>query len=163
MSEPAVEKPKPKGYVPGMSRVFVSEGTGAVIYVFADDHCPPHVHARHRGQGWVARVRFSYVISTVGLISVARLKNVPLQRVANRLLDEIRARLADCRRSWWTTKRTTCVANQWAVVPAAGNIELRPERTPDAKQIGTASYDPANERLRVAFRDGTTAEVSTRP
>jgi len=23
-----------------MSRVFVSEGTRAVIYVFADDHCP---------------------------------------------------------------------------------------------------------------------------
>lgn len=59
----------------------MSEATGAAIYVFADDHCPPHVHARHRGDGWVARVRFSYVGSAVELISIAPLKNVPLQRV----------------------------------------------------------------------------------
>src|SRR5260370_21526144 len=136
-----------------MSRVFVSEATGAVIYVFADDHCPPHVHARHRGEGWVARVRFSYISSAVELISIAPLKNVPLQRVVNQLLDDVQGRLADCRRRWWTTRRTTCLANQWAVVEA-GKTELRSERTPDAKQIADASYDPATEQLHVTFRDG---------
>lgn len=141
----------------------MSEATGAVIYVFADDHCPPHVHARHRGEGWVARVRFSYIGSAVELISIAPLKNVPLQRVVNGLLDDIQARLVDCRRSWWTTRQTTCLASQWAVAPAAGNIELRLERTPEAKQIADASYDPDTERLHVTFRDGTTAEASTRP
>jgi hypothetical protein len=145
-----------------MSRVFVSEATGAVIYIFADDHCPPHVHARHRGEGWVARVRFSYISSAVELISIAPLKNVPLQRVVNQLLDDVQTRLADCRRRWWTTRRTTCLANQWAVVEA-GKTELRSERTPDAKQIADASYDPATERLHVTFRDGATAEVSTGP
>ena len=146
-----------------MSRVFVSEGTGAAIYVFTDDHCPPHVHARHRGEGWVARVRFSYVTNAVALISIAPLKNVPLQRVVNRLLDDIQTRLADCRRSWWETKRTTCLANQWGVVPMAGKIELHSERTQEAKQIADASYDPATGRLRATFQDGTTAEVSTQP
>ena len=77
----------------------MSEATGAMIYVFADDHCPSHVHARHRRDGWVARVRFSYVGSAVELISIAPLKNLPRQRVVNDLLDEIQARLADCRRS----------------------------------------------------------------
>jgi hypothetical protein len=146
-----------------MSRVFVSAATGAVIYAFADDHCPPHVHARHRGEGWVARVRFSYVGSEVELISIVPLKNVPLQRVVNELLDDIQAQLMDCRRSWWTTRQTTCLANQWAVAPAASEIKLCPERTREAKQIADASYDPATEQLRVTFRDGTTAEVSTRP
>ncbi len=60
-----------------MSRVFISEGTGAGIYVFSDDHCPAHVHARHRGEGWIARVRFSYLGSTVELISIVPIKNVP--------------------------------------------------------------------------------------
>lgn len=69
--------------------MFVSEATRAAIYVFADDHCLPHVHARHRGEGWIARVRFSYVSTLVELISIAPLKNVALQRVVNRLLDEI--------------------------------------------------------------------------
>jgi hypothetical protein len=146
-----------------MSRVFVSEATGAVIYVFADDHCPPHVHARHRGEGWVARVRFSYVGSAVELISVAPLKNIPLQRVVNALMDEIRTRLVECRRSWWMTRQTTCLENQWATMPAAEKIELPSERAPDAKQISGATYDPAAEQLHVIFRDGTRVEVSARP
>lgn len=146
-----------------MSRVFVSEATGAVVYVFADDHCPPHVHARHRGEGWVARVRFSYVSSAVELISVAPLKNIPLQRAVNALLNDIRTGLVECRRSWWMTRQTTCLENQWAAVPAAEKIELRSQRAPDAKQISDARYDPAAEQLHVIFRDGTRAEVSARP
>jgi hypothetical protein len=34
-------------------------------------------------------VRFSYVSAVVELISIAPLKNVPLQRVVNRLLDDV--------------------------------------------------------------------------
>lgn len=146
-----------------MSRVFVSEATGAGIYVFADDHCPPHVRARHRSEGWVARVRFSYAGNAVELISIAPLKNVPLQRVVNALLDDIQARLADCRRSWWTTRQTTCLANQWAVVLSTEKIELRSERTPSAKQITDATYYPTTGQLHVTFRDGTTTETSTQP
>jgi hypothetical protein len=81
-----------------MSRVFVSEGIGAGIYVFSDDHCPPHVHAQHRGDGWIARVGFSYVTSVVELISIAPVRNIPLQRVVNQLLDDVEAHLAICRR-----------------------------------------------------------------
>jgi hypothetical protein len=57
-----------------MSRVFVSGAPRAGIYVFADDHCPPHIHARHRGEGWIARVRISYLSTAVELISIAPLK-----------------------------------------------------------------------------------------
>jgi hypothetical protein len=146
-----------------MSRVFVSEATAAVIYVFADDHCPPHVHARHRGEGWVARVGFSYVDREVTLISIVPLRNVPLRRVVNALLDDIQVRLTDCRRSWWQTRQTTCLANQWALVPTAATIALYPNRMRGAKQIADAIYDLATERLQVTFRDGTTTEVSVRP
>ena len=146
-----------------MSRVFISEGTGATIYVFTEDHCPPHVHARHRGEGWIARVRFSYLSSTVEFMSIAPTKNVPLQRVVNRLLDNIQDRLSDCRQSWWITKRTACLTNQWALVPANGKVELVSEQRPDAKQIVDASYDPTTEQLMVSFRDSTTTEVRLRP
>jgi hypothetical protein len=145
-----------------MSRVFVSGATRAAIHVFADDHCPPHVHARHRGEGWIARVGFSYVSAAVALISIAPLRKVPSQRMVNRLLDDIKARLADCRRAWWTIRQTTCLENQWAMT-REGRIELRSGRTRDAKQIIEAGYDPEAEQLHVTFRDRTTAEVSTRP
>jgi hypothetical protein len=142
-----------------MSRVFISEGTGAGIYVFSDDHCPAHVHARQRGDGWIARVRFSYLDSAVELISIAPVKNVPLQRVVNRLLSDVRARLPDCRRSWWSTRGTTCLANQWAMVSKAGNVELLSKLVPNAKQIAKAEYEPANEQVRLIFRDGTRVQV----
>ena len=142
-----------------MSRVFISAGTGAGIYVFSDDHCPAHVHARHRGEGWIARVRFSYLDSMVELISIAPVKNVPLQRVVNRLLSDVQLRLPDCRRGWWLTRGATCLANQWAIVSKARKIELLPKPTPSAKQIAEAEYDPAKEQVRVIFRDGTKAQV----
>ena len=83
-----------------MSRIFDSEATGAAIYVFTNDHCPPHVHARHRGEGWVARVKFSFFKSDVELMSLAPVKRAPLQRVLNEVLDDIRERLRDCREQW---------------------------------------------------------------
>jgi hypothetical protein len=145
-----------------MSRVFISEETGAGIYVFSDDHCPAHVHARHRGEGWIARVRFSYVGTALELISLAPVKNIPLQRVVNRLLSDVQERLPDCRRSWWLMRRTTCLANQWAVVGEPGRIALLSKPTQNAKQITDAQYDPENEQLHVVFRDGSTVKVKLR-
>jgi hypothetical protein len=145
-----------------MSRVFTSEATGAAIYVFSDDHCPPHVHARHRGEGWIARASFSYIRSTIELMSIEPVKNMPLQRVVNRLLGDIQDRLPDCRRSWWMTSRTTCLANQWAMAPAPGKIVIS-DHVPGAKQIVASQYDPTTEQLRVSFRDGTAEEVRLRP
>jgi hypothetical protein len=142
-----------------MSRVFISDRTGAGIYVFSDDHCPAHVHARHPGKGWIARVRFSYLGSAVELISIVPVKNVPLQRVVNRLLNDVQVRLPDCRRSWWLTRRTTCLANQRAVVLGPGRIELLSKSAPRANQIAEAEYDPANEQVHVIFQDGTTKKV----
>jgi hypothetical protein len=142
-----------------MSRVFISEGTGAGIYVFSDDHCPAHVHARHRGEGWIARVRFSYLDSAVELISIAPIKHIPLQRVVNRLLSDVHVRLPDCRRGWWLTRGTTCLVNQWAMVSRAGKIELLSKSAPSAKQIAEAAYDSTNEQVHVIFRNGTKVQV----
>jgi len=145
-----------------MSRVFVSEATGAAIYVFADDHCPAHVHARHRSEGWIARVKFSYLNGAVALISIAPVANIPLQRVISRLMNDIQQRVPDCRRSWWNMRRTTCLVNQWAVVPEPGKVELASEAAPHAKQISEAQYAPESATLHVSFRDGTTAQVQLR-
>ncbi len=127
--------------------------------MFSDDHCPPHVHARHRGEGWIARVRFSYLAGPVKLISIVPVNKVPLQRVVNRLLSDVQARLPDCRRSWWLMRETTCLENQWAVVRGPGRIELLSKPAPGAKQIAEAEYDPGNEQVHVAFLDGTTEQV----
>lgn len=144
-----------------MSRVFTSESTGAVIYVFSDDHCPPHIHARHRGEGWIARASFSYLGRSVELMSIEPIRNTPLQRAVNRLLDDVENRLPDCRRSWWLIRRTTCLGNQWARVTAPGKVVLA-DPVPGAKQITDAEYDADTEQLRVSFSDGGVEEVRLR-
>jgi hypothetical protein len=146
-----------------MSRVFISKDTGAAIYVFVNDHCPPHVHGRHRGEGWIARVRFSYLNSALDLLSIAAEKKAPLQRVVNQLLDDIRCRLPDCRQRWWMANRTVCLTNQWALKQSDGTVDLLVKRGAGAQQIVDAHYDPLEEQLVVTFRDSTTAEVILRP
>lgn len=141
-----------------MSRVFMSPSTGAGVYVFSDDHCPPHVHARHRGDGWVARVRFSFVDSGVELLSIAPLTNVPLRRTVNALLGDIETDLSACRQGCWRNRQTTCLANQWAR-ETAGRLELLPAQAADARQIADATYDPDQEQLRVTFQDGSALDV----
>jgi hypothetical protein len=145
-----------------VSRVFISEQTGAGIYVFSDDHCPAHIHARHRGEGWIARISFSYVSAALELISLAPMKNIPLQRVVNRLLSDVQERLPDCRRSWWLMRGTTCWANQWTPFGRIRRDHASLAANSECKQVADAQYDPENEQLHVVFHDGSTVEVELR-
>ena len=142
-----------------MSRIFVSQGTGATVYVFSNDHCPAHAHARHRGDGWIARISFSYLTSKVELMSLVPAKSIPSRQVVNGLMTDVQERLSGCRRSWWMNMRSACLANQWAIVRAPGKIELVSDRAPSARQIVDANYEPDSKRLRVEFQRGAKEEV----
>ena len=150
---------QPDGLFYEMSRVFVSESTGAAVYVHSHDHCSPHVHAQHRRDAWVARVAFSYVDSEVELKDIAPTNRPPPRRILNAVVSDVQGHLADCRRTWWTVQQTTGLANRWAIVPAPGVIELLPMQKSYAKQIADARYDPASQRLLVIFRDGSRVET----
>jgi hypothetical protein len=139
-----------------MSRVFVSERVGAGVYVFSDDHCPPHVHARHRGEGWMARIGFSFIVQTVHLISIAPMRNIPLQRAVNNMLDDVAENLALCRRHWWEIRGTVCLTNQWGIVTHNGAVEMASPDAASARQIASATYHASAHRLDVTFRDGST-------
>lgn len=141
-----------------MSRVFLSTATGATIYVFANDHCPPHVRARHRGDDWVARAAFSFLDRDVALMSVTPARNTPARRTIGLLLAEIEANVPDCRAVWWAINGTVCLSNQWATVSRSGRIGLAAPRAAGAKQIRDARYDDGRLALHVTFRDGTTVE-----
>jgi hypothetical protein len=142
-----------------MSLIFTSASCGAGVYVLSEDHCPPHVHARHRREDWVARVRFSFIHDEVELMSAAPDKYAPPSRVLDRLLGEIKARLIDCRKTWWSIRQSTCLANQWAIVRAPGRVDLTTNRTTPARQISDCRYDPITALARVSFRDGTIEDV----
>lgn len=146
-----------------MARIFPSDSTGAEVYVVSNDHCPPHVHARHRGEGWVARVEFSYLSGALELMSIAPDDHPPRRDTLNRLLDDIQAQLPECRRAWWGARHTTGLVNRWVVVRAPGKIQLASKGTPGAQQIIRAEYDPTTGELQVFFRGGTKEPTRLRP
>ncbi len=137
-----------------MSGVADSARTGAVLYVFADDHGPPHVHARHRGDAWTARIRFSFVVPAVSLVSVTPLRHAPLPRVVSGLLADVRDDLTACRRAWWTIRRNTCLANAWVLKPPP-TLTVPNRRTARCVQIDAADFEPGSLLLHLTFKDRT--------
>ena len=139
--------------------MFVSEGTGAAIHVFSDDHCPAHVHTppprrglectrevlvrQRRGGADQHRACQEHSATTRHKPTLERYSEAPT-RLSTELVDGTENHL---------------LANQWAVVPERGRIELVSETAPNAKQISEAQCAPESESLHVAFRDGTTAQV----
>jgi hypothetical protein len=142
-----------------VSRVFISRSTGASVYVFSNDHCPPHVSARQRSEDWIARIRFSYLDRRVELWSIEPIKNRPSRSSINQLLAEVQAHLINCRRSWWKVQGTVCLVNQSIFTGKPTSFEAGLiTRQDDFKQIIEATYDVATDRLKLKFSDDTTEE-----
>ena len=137
--------------------MFISDSTGASVYVFSHDHCDPHVSAKHRSEGWIARVRFSYLDRRVELWSIEPIKNQPSRNSINQLLTEVQARLVDCRRTWWKVHGTACLVNQYvgASLPLEESVLTGQG---EIKQIVEATYNIETDYLKLKFSDGTTEE-----
>jgi hypothetical protein len=136
-----------------MPTVFTSV-TGARAAIASDDHCPPHVHALHRGEGWLVRVEFSYVSTRAGVISIEPSTRAVRQRQLNQLLDDVEAHLAACRRVWWNIRGTTCLPNKWMMVHG-NTVRVLDERQPDARRVKTVLYDSSADTTRVVFWVGS--------
>ncbi len=96
--------------------------------------------------------------NAVRLISIAPLRSAPLPRVVGQLLEDVEDTLPACRSAWWAMQGTVCLANRWAL-QGPRSVTLLTERRPEAVQVGDASYDPTNGRLRIVFQDGTALAI----
>jgi hypothetical protein len=66
-----------------VSKVLDIATMGAKVYVRSRDHCPPHVHVTHAGEGWEARLAFSYLDASIRLLDVVPLARAPRLAVLN--------------------------------------------------------------------------------
>ncbi len=73
------------------------------VFIGAEDHPPPHVHAVHSGEGWMARFRFSFLSDVTGLYRFRRRGRKPTTATLNRMAEAIEASLPACRETWWAT------------------------------------------------------------
>ena len=144
-----------------MAKVYVSE-TGADVVIASNDHCPPHVHVLHRGEGWLVRLWFSYVSEAVGVRDIAPTERAVRRPQLKRLLNELQDNLAACRKLWWETRATTCLENKWVVRLASGCLEVLEARRRSARQVRSATYDASTQMMSVEFRDGAEEQVRCR-
>jgi len=73
------------------------------VVIGAEDHPPPHVHAYHPGEGWLARFRFSFLSDVTGLYRFKRAGRRPTNAALDAIAAAIEANIRLCRADWWRT------------------------------------------------------------
>ncbi len=132
------------------------------VFIGAEDHPPPHVHAVHPGDGWVARFRFSFLSDVTGLYRFRRRGRRPTTGTLDRVADAIAANLSACREGWWITQ-----GSRHEVGLVNRRIEMRPIEGGDgflakvalkpgkgAARIMAAGYDPGRGKVALTLDDG---------
>ena len=132
------------------------------VFIAAEDHPPPHVHAVHTGEGWVARFRFSFLSDVTGLYRFRRRGRRPTEATLDRVAEAIMAHLPACRESWWTTHGSRHEINLVNRRVETRRIEggdgllakvaLHPGKA--AAGIVSAAYDPGNGKVGLTLDDG---------
>jgi hypothetical protein len=138
------------------------------VFIGAEDHPPPHVHAIHSGEGWAARFRFSFLSDVTGLYRFRRRGRRPTMATLDRVAEAIMANLPACRESWWTTQgsrheiglvnrrvETRRIEGRDGVL---ARVALKPGKA--AVGIVSASYDPASSKVTLTLDDGRTLSLT---
>ena len=138
------------------------------VFIAAEDHPPPHVHAIHTGEGWVARFRFSFLSDVAGLYRFRRRGRNPTEATLDHVAEEIVAHLPACRESWWTTHGSRHEINLVNRRIETRRIEsgdgwlakvaLKPSK--GAAGIVAAEYDPNKGKVMLTLDDGRTLALT---
>ncbi len=132
------------------------------VFIGAEDHPPPHVHAVHTGEGWVARFRFSFLSDVTGLYRFRRRGRRPTTPTLDRVAEAIMANLPACREGWWGTHGSRhevgLINRRIETRPITGGdgflakVALKPRAV--AALIVAAGYDAARGKVALTLDDG---------
>jgi hypothetical protein len=132
------------------------------VFIGAEDHPPPHVHAVHTGEGWVARFRFSFLSDVTGLYRFRRRGRRPTTATLDRVAEAIVTNLPACREAWWMTHGSRhevgLVNRRIETRPIAdgdgflAKVALKPGK--DAATIVAAGYDAGSGKVALTLDDG---------
>ena len=132
------------------------------VFIGAEGHPPPHVHAVHTGEGWIARFRFSFLSDVSGLYRFRRRGRKPTTATLDRVAEAIEVNLPVCRAGWWTTQKgrheVGLVNRRIETRPIAGGdglvarIALKPGKA--TAIIVAANYNAASGKVALTLNDG---------
>lgn len=145
---------------------------GAVqVFIGAEDHPPPHVHAQHSSEGWMARFRFSFLSDITGLYRFKQRGRRPTVAVLDGIADAIMANLPRCREAWWHThgdRHGIGLVNRRVEtrITTAGDgedaLRAKVALKPGLAAVGivSAAYSPVDRVVTLALADGRTLRLT---
>jgi len=132
------------------------------VFIGAEDHPPPHVHAVHAGEGWIARFRFSFLSDVTGLYRFRRRGRRPMTATLDRVAEDIVTKLPACREGWWITHGSRhevgLINRRIETKPIAGGdgflakVALKPGKT--TASIVAAGYNAGSGKIALTLDDG---------
>ena len=132
------------------------------VFIGAEDHPPPHVHAVHTGEGWIARFRFSFLSDVTGLYRFRRRGRKPTTATLDQVAETIVANFPACRAGWWITQGARheigLVNRRIETRPITGGdgllakVALKPGKA--TAIIVAAGYDAASGKVALTLDDG---------
>jgi hypothetical protein len=129
------------------------------VFIAAEDHPPPHVHAWHQGERWRARFRFSYLSDVAGLYGVRTMNRRPRAPTLTTIQDAVIDNLVLCRAAWWETHGATgglgLVNRRLEMRDGPRGVQVRVALRPLATAIAirSAGYDPPSQLVRLVLAD----------
>ena len=141
---------------------------GAIkVFIAAEDHPPPHVHAFHQGEGWTARFRFSFLSDVTGLYRFNRRGRRPSDATLESVADAVMDHLSACRKAWWQTHGVRngiglvnrSVETLILPISAQGDkVRAKVALVPGAASVSvvSAAYNSGTGKVTLALADGRT-------
>ena len=142
-----------------MSKVTSFRGIDIVIRT-RDEHCEPHVHAFHTGQGWELRVFFSYVSDEIIGVELCHGK-MPEQTLVQSGMNKVIDHLDEALELFWGAVRNVCLDNKHIVVEKGVARTAMPNAR-GAVLVKTARYIVASKSIEYEI-SGTTPLIAQCP
>jgi hypothetical protein len=137
-------------------------GNVEIVVRTRDEHCPPHIHADCRADGWSARFKFHFTSDEVEYwdIKPKGPRKPPSRSALVSIGEAVYGNLAVIRERWWQALGDVCLKNRYIDESKPGLVFLDDHRpVPSAVQIRSVTYDPTTGELAVTLNDGATRRV----
>lgn len=127
----------------------IADFDGITIRVLTrDEHCGPHVHALHEGDGWELKIFFSYADDKIIEVELA-IGALPKQKVIQKCMDAVIDKLDECRKQYWEgVGKECCLVNQHVTIDQGGYVWDATAKTPGAMLVNTAKYLVSSKSLQ---------------
>lgn len=129
----------------------IAEFDGIEIRVLTrNEHCDPHVHAFHEGEGWELKIFFSFVSEAIGPIELEAGKR-PKRPVVQNCVDAILDNLDEARKQFWEATESRnlhcCLGNQYVRIDDDGYVVAAAKQSAGAMLVKTARYVASSKAL----------------